>query len=135
VPRALVKPGEQGARRGFSISILGGEIDLSALERLDDTDARARLMAVGGIGPWTADIYLLSALRRPDVWPSGDLALAVAVQEIKRLPERPTPKELDRIALPWRPWHAVAARMLWHHYLSTRNRRGDGAAYPAAAPI
>jgi len=117
---------------GLARSILDGAIDLSELAGLDDVEVRARLMALSGIGPWTADIYLLSALRRPDIWPSGDLALATAVHEIKKLPARPAPQELDRIALPWRPWRAVAARMLWHHYLSTRGARG---APTGAAPI
>ena len=60
------------------------------------------------------------ALRRPDVWPKGDLALAVAAQDVKRLASRPTPDELDDLAAPWHPWRAVAARLLWHHYLSSR---------------
>jgi DNA-3-methyladenine glycosylase II len=60
----------------------------------------------------------MMALLRPDIWPSGDLALATAMQEVKRLPSRPVPEELDEIAKPWRPWRAVAARILWHHYLS-----------------
>lgn len=58
------------------------------------------------------------ALRRPDVWPSGDLALAQAVQQVKRLRSRPTPDELDAIGAAWRPWRGVAARVLWHYYLS-----------------
>jgi DNA-3-methyladenine glycosylase II len=74
-------------------------------------------------------IYLLMALRRPDIWPKGDLALAVAAQGVKRLASRPTPDELDDLAASWRPWRAVAARLLWHHYLSSRaseqRRRSD----------
>jgi DNA-3-methyladenine glycosylase II len=92
----------------------------AALEGLSDAKARAALIGLKGIGPWSADIYLLMALRRPDVWPKGDLALAVAAQAVKRLASRPTPDELDNLAAPWRPWRAVAARLLWHHYLSSR---------------
>lgn len=95
-----------------------GELDLAELERLDDWAVRSRLIRITGIGPWTADIYQLMALRRPDVWPVGDLALAVAVQGVKDLPARPGPEELERLAQPWRPWRAVAARILWHFYLN-----------------
>jgi DNA-3-methyladenine glycosylase II len=85
-----------------------------------------------GIGPWTADIYLLMALLRPDIWPSGDLALAIAVQRAKHLPTRPTPGDLEAIAEPWRPWRAVAARMLWHDYLNWRAAKAGLAGFPTA---
>lgn len=97
-----------------------GELDLEALARLGDDDVRAELTRVKGVGPWTADIYLLMALRRPDVWPGGDLALAVAAHEIKRLPARPGPAELEALAENWRPFRAVAARLLWQHYLNRK---------------
>ncbi|HZY41792.1 MAG TPA: DNA-3-methyladenine glycosylase 2 family protein, partial [Anaerolineae bacterium] len=71
---------------------------------------------------WTADIYLLMALRRPDVWPHGDLALAVAAHHVKHLPARPTYDELTAMSEAWRPWRAVAARVLWQYYLSQRKR-------------
>jgi DNA-3-methyladenine glycosylase II len=80
------------------------------------------LTALKGIGNWTADIYLLSALRRPDIWPVGDLALATAVQEVKRLRQRPTPERLEKLSQPWRPHRAVAARLFWHAYLSKRGQ-------------
>ncbi len=107
--------------RHLAQSILDGHFKLAALKKMDDATARAELLKLKGVGPWTADIYLLMALRRPDVWPSGDLALAVAVHRAKRLKARPTPDELDAIGVAWRPWRAVAARVLWHYYLSTRN--------------
>jgi DNA-3-methyladenine glycosylase II len=66
------------------------------------------------------DVYLLMALRRPDAWPVGDLGLLVAAQEVKQLPARPSPADLETLGEAWRPWRAVAARLLWHHYLSTR---------------
>ncbi len=97
--------------------------DLRELHHLQDDAARKMLVAFKGIGRWTADIYLLSALRRPDIWPAGDLALATAVQEVKRLRRRPSPERLERMSAPWRPWRAVAARLFWHHYLSERGRR------------
>jgi DNA-3-methyladenine glycosylase II len=107
-----------GYGRLLAEALLAGQLDLAALEQMDDATVRAQLTAIKGIGPWTANIYLLMVLRRPDIWPSGDLALAVAVQQIKQLPARPTTPELETIALAWQPWRAVAARLLWHHYLS-----------------
>ena len=133
-PRALLALDDSALRlAGFSRqkalycklaarSIVEGHLDLDALERLDDDAARAALVALKGVGPWTADIYLLRCLRRPDVWPSGDLALALAAREIKRLAARPTPAELDALAEPWRPWRSVAARILWNHYLHRSGR-------------
>jgi DNA-3-methyladenine glycosylase II len=108
--------------RCLSRAIVEGRLDLAALGAMDDATARSALVQIKGIGPWTADIYLLMALRRPDVWPSGDLALAKAAQRIKRLAVCPTPDELDAIGADWRPWRAVAARLLWHDYLDSRNR-------------
>jgi DNA-3-methyladenine glycosylase II len=96
--------------------------DLGDLHNLQDDAARKMLTAFKGIGNWTADIYLLSALRRPDIWPIGDLALATAVQEVKRLRQRPSPELLEKMSEPWRPWRAVAARLFWHHYLSKRGK-------------
>ena len=106
--------------RHLASAIVSRRFRPAALEGLSDEKARAALIGLKGIGPWSADIYLLMALRRPDVWPKGDLALAVAAQNVKRLASRPTPDELDDLAAPWRPWRAVAARLLWHHYLSSR---------------
>jgi DNA-3-methyladenine glycosylase II len=97
--------------------ISDGQLNLQALDALDDAGVKAELTKVKGIGAWTADIYLLMALRRPDAWPVGDLALAVAVQKVKRLAVRPAPGELAAIGEAWQPWRAVAARLLWHYYL------------------
>jgi len=93
-------------------------LDLEALVYLSDERAIEKLTSVKGIGQWTAKIYLLMALRRPDVWPVGDVALATAFRTLKGRPERPTQPELSEIALAWRPHRATAARMLWHYYLS-----------------
>jgi len=106
--------------RHLAQSITEGRFDLEELDVMDDETARSRLIELKGIGPWTADIYLLMALRRPDVWPSGDLGLVLAVQDIKRLSSRPNSEAMTAIAASWRPWRAVAARLLWHHYLSGR---------------
>jgi DNA-3-methyladenine glycosylase II len=92
-------------------------LNLRALAAMDDDTARAHLVAIKGVGPWTADIYLLMALRRPDIWPAGDLALAKAARVVKRLRQVPSQARLAEIAEDWQPFRAVAARMLWHHYL------------------
>lgn len=112
----------QKARYGRALAraVRDGSLDLEGLEHLDDEDARAELMKITGIGAWTADIYLLMALGRPDIWPRGDLALELAIQRIKGLGKRPTRDEALAISEPWRPWRAVAARLLWHAYLGER---------------
>jgi DNA-3-methyladenine glycosylase II len=101
-------------------AIGSGELDLEELRAMKDHQARAALTQLKGIGDWTVDIYLLMALLRPDVWPKGDLALAVAAQRLKKMKTRPTPDELELMAENWRPHRAVAARMLWHFYLSEK---------------
>ena len=105
--------------RGLAQAIVDGGFDIAGLRRLSDDEAKRELMSLKGVGRWTADIYLLMALRRPDVWPSGDLALAKAAQQVKNLPATPDYDRLDAMAEDWKPWRAVAARILWHHYLST----------------
>lgn len=108
-------------------SIDDGDLDLSALARENDETVMARLTAVKGIGPWTARIYLLMALCRPDVWPVGDIALATAYQKLKGLEKRPSQPELDELAQAWAPHRATAARLLWHYYLSgMQARTGNG---------
>lgn len=101
-------------------AVIDGELDLSKLSSSSDDEARAELVKLKGIGAWTAEIYLLRALLRPDAWPAGDLALQLAARQVKRLPVRPTSAELDALAERWRPWRAVAARLLWLHYLRGR---------------
>jgi len=109
--------------RSLARAIVEGEFDPEAVDALDDDAARAELIKLKGIGAWSADIYLLMALRRADVWPSGDLALVGALREVKRLRALPDAARIERLTRPWRPWRAVAARVLWHHYLSTPRRR------------
>jgi DNA-3-methyladenine glycosylase II len=106
--------------RELATAILSGRLDLDRLYGLDDEDARTALTRVKGIGRWTADIYLLLALRRPDIWPAGDLALATAVRQVMGLAAAPEPNRMEAIGAAWRPWRAVAARLLWHYYLSSR---------------
>lgn len=104
--------------RELARAVLDGTLELDALVSLADSEVCVALERVVGIGPWTSAIYLLMVLLRPDIWPPGDLALAVAVQDLKGLDRRPTSRELVEIAEQWRPWRSVAARILWHHYLN-----------------
>ncbi|MCJ7773042.1 MAG: hypothetical protein MUP22_07910 [Desulfobacterales bacterium] len=106
--------------RNLAEAIIDESLDLSEISNLDDAQAKEQLMNIKGIGPWTADIYLLMALGRPDIWPNGDIALASAVKKLKGFASRPTSEELNQISLKWKPWRAVAARILWHYYLSER---------------
>ena len=99
-------------------AIESGELDFDRVGQANDEKAIAMLTSVKGIGPWTAKIYLLMALCRPDVWPVGDIALATAVKNLKGWQIRPTQAELSEIALAWRPHRAAAARLLWHYYLN-----------------
>ncbi len=109
--------------RGLANAIATGQLDLSQLSRMDETAIRTELKRLKGIGDWTVDIYLLMALQRPDVFPKGDLALAIALQKLKGLATRPTPAELEAMTQHWRPWRAIAARLLWHYYLSNANSK------------
>jgi DNA-3-methyladenine glycosylase II len=97
-------------------AVVAGTLDFEVLNGLDDEAAHRALTKLPGIGSWTADIFLLSALSRSDSWPAGDLALRVAVQSLFGLERRPESGEMTAIAVPWRPWRAAAARLLWSHY-------------------
>jgi len=110
--------------RALATAVGSGALDLDGLADLDDGRVQAALEAVPGIGPWTSTIYLLMVLRRPDVWPVGDIALAQAVAEVKGRPARPSADEMATIGERWRPWRSVAARLLWHDYLRRRGRPG-----------
>lgn len=108
--------------RLLAAAIRSGALDLDGLAALDDGAAERALLAQPGIGLWTAAIYLLMALRRPDVWPASDLALVIAATEATGRVVRPTPAEMVALAEPWRPWRSVAARLLWVDYLGRRGR-------------
>lgn len=102
--------------------IVEGALDLEGLDTEPVENARKKLMALRGVGAWTADAYLLSALRRPDMWPVGDRALQIGAGEVLGLSKSPTESELEIIGEPWRPVRAAAARLIWHDYLSSRGR-------------
>src|SRR3954465_2681535 len=99
-------------------------IDLDALHDMPADDAHAALVALHGIGPWTADIYLLGCIGHADAWPAGDLALQEAARLAFGLRTRPTTKEMGPLAEPWRPYRAVAARLLWTYYRAVKQREG-----------
>jgi DNA-3-methyladenine glycosylase II len=128
-PSAILGLGEGGMRGAgltrqkaryiaeLAAALGSGRLVLDSLTAADDDDVRRTLMAIPGIGRWTADVYLLLAMRRPDVWPAGDMALASSMRQVKRLAHRPSPLEMLQLGDAWRPWRAVAARLLWHSYL------------------
>lgn len=117
--------------RALASAVVAGDLDLDAVATLGDAAAHEALVAIPGVGPWTATIYLLMVLGRPDVWPVGDIALAQAVAEVKGLAGRPGPAEMAAIGEAWRPWRSVAARLLWLEYLGRRGRgQGEGPASP-----
>ena len=107
---------------GLAVSVTEGRFDLAGLAGLDDERARTTLLSLTGVGPWTADVYLLSCLRRPDVWPVGDRALQVGTGEVLGLAAPPPPSRLLPIGQRWRPFRSVAARLIWHDYLARRGR-------------
>jgi DNA-3-methyladenine glycosylase II len=112
------------ALKEIARAIARGDLKLATLGDIDAEAAHAALTAVHGIGPWTADIYLLASLGHADAWPAGDLALQEAARLAFALKARPTAKEMMPLAEPWRPWRAVAARVLWTYYRAVKGREG-----------
>jgi DNA-3-methyladenine glycosylase II len=106
--------------RELATAITSGNLDLQSFENLSNEEIKVELKKIKGIGDWTADIYLLMAMLRADVMPKGDLALHAAWQRLNRLERRPAADEFLRIAERWKPLRSVAARLLWHFYLSAR---------------
>jgi DNA-3-methyladenine glycosylase II len=115
--------------RAISVAVLDGSLDLDAIGGADADAAHAALVQVKGIGPWTADVYLLSCLGHPDAWPAGDVALQAAAGDLLGLAGRPDAKAMAAIGERWRPFRAVAARLLWAHY---SRLRGGRSAEPAS---
>ena len=107
----------------LALAVHDGSLSLARIARAADVEGRSALLALRGIGPWSADIYYLMALRRPDVWPVGDLALAIALKDVKRLRRLPDARRQLEMSAAWAPWRSVAARLLWHYYLTTRRTR------------
>jgi DNA-3-methyladenine glycosylase II len=106
---------KQKHMKSISGAILEGTLDLKRVRALHDDDARAHLTAIKGIGPWTADIYLMSSLGRADVWPVADVGLQAALTRVLGLRKRPNEKRMEKLSQTWRPWRTVVARLLWMH--------------------
>lgn len=109
---------KQGYARSLAELTLSGELDLEQLPH-DDEEAIAQLIRVKGIGRWSAEIYLLFAEGRPDIFPAGDLAVQIELGRLMGLPERPSEKTVRLMAEVWRPWRGAAAIFAWHHYNTT----------------
>jgi DNA-3-methyladenine glycosylase II len=133
-PDGILSLGDQGLRAlgfsrqkaiyavGLAVAAIEGRLDLAALAREPDEVVLAELIRLPGVGLWTAEIYLMFCLQRPDVLPAGDLALRAAAGLIKRKRTRPEESALRRMGEAWRPWRSVASRLLWHYYAQTRAR-------------
>ena len=135
----LVRVGLSNAKiktlKAIAKAMHGNEIDLATLADMPADDAHAALTRLHGIGPWTADVYLLACIGHADAWPAGDIALQEAARVAFGLPARPSTKEMGPLAEPWRPYRAVAARLLWSYYRAVKQREGvliENAAKPAA---
>src|SRR4051812_20535217 len=124
----LARVGLSGAKiktlKAIARAIDHADIDLTSLADLPADDAHAALVALHGIGPWTADIYLLACIGHADAWPAGDLALQEAARIALGLKTRPTAKEMIPLADSWRPWRGVAAHLLWAYYAAVKRRDG-----------
>ena len=104
----------------IALALRDGGLDLAAIDALEPAQARAALTAVKGLGPWSADVYLLFCAGHPDVWPAGDLALQEGARMALNLRARPDAARMERLGERWRPWRAVAARLLWAYYGAMR---------------
>jgi DNA-3-methyladenine glycosylase II len=124
-----------GHARALATAFTEGRLATAALAALSDEAAIATIASVRGLGRWTAEIYLLFALGRDDVFPAADLALAAAAAHVKGLAERPTPAALRALAEPWRPYRALAARLLWHHWRHVTGRPAMDDLTPAPEPL
>ncbi|MDQ2101502.1 DNA-3-methyladenine glycosylase family protein [Azospirillum isscasi] len=111
-----------GYARGLARTVADGGLDFDAIHGMDDEEAIAALVALKGIGRWTAEIYLMMAMERPDIWPVGDLAIQLGVQRLKGWAEKPTPAQLLAVAEPWRPHRSLAAKLVWHHYVALQEQ-------------
>ncbi|MBB3948193.1 DNA-3-methyladenine glycosylase II [Rhizobium skierniewicense] len=105
-----------------AVAIVEGRLDLDALNTLDEAKAFAQLMTLKGVGPWTAQVYLMFCCGYADIFPHGDVALQAAVARAFHMQTRPSAKSLGEIACQWAPWRSVAARLFWSYYASVTRR-------------
>jgi DNA-3-methyladenine glycosylase II len=110
--------------RALATAILEGRLRLAELSSMSDEEAIAHLSAVRGLGRWTAQVHLLFAEDRPDIFPEGDIALAASLAQLRGLLARPSPRTLTALAGEWRPYRSLAARLLWHHWRHATGRPG-----------
>lgn len=108
--------------RALAQAFLDGTLDTQRLMLLDDEAAIEAIASIKGLGRWTAEVYLLFAFERLDVFPAGDIALAASLAHLKTLAARPDPKTLRELSLAWRPYRSLAARLLWHHWRHVTGR-------------
>jgi DNA-3-methyladenine glycosylase II len=120
---------KMGYARGLANAVASGTLNFAALDRAADADVLATLVALKGIGRWSAEVYLIFALGRPDIWPAADLGLQVAAAECLGLGERPREPVLREMGDTWQPWRSVAACLFWQSYLHARGRNA-----PSLAP-
>jgi DNA-3-methyladenine glycosylase II len=113
---------KMGYARGLSDAVVSGRFDFERLARAGDEEAEAELVALKGIGRWSAEIYLIFALGRANIWPAGDLGLQLAIAECLNLDARPKELAVREMGEQWRPWRTVAACLFWQSYLHARNR-------------
>jgi len=125
VRRTGFSRGKYLALRAVAEAIVAGELDLAHIDGLPAEDAVARLVALKGIGPWTAEVYLLFCAAHPDIFPAGDLALLKAAQHGLGLDVRPTIKEMIGIARDWSPHRSAAALLFWRYFAALKNRESS----------
>jgi DNA-3-methyladenine glycosylase II len=124
---------KQRHMKSIASAILDGSLDLKRVRAMHDDDARAHLTAVKGIGPWTADIYLMGSLGRADIWPVGDVALQAAIARALKLRKRPNEKGMEKLSKNWKPWRTVAARLFWMHEDGIRKEKREAERLAKAA--
>ena len=113
---------EIGLSRGIAEAIISGTFSLRKIANMGDEQAIAEMMNLKGIGRWTAEVYLIFALRRPDLWPIDDLGIVKGVMGMKGLTSRPSRQELVQIGELYKPWRSAAARMMWHYTNVSRGK-------------
>jgi DNA-3-methyladenine glycosylase II len=116
---------KQKHMKAVAAAIMDGSLDLRRVRKMHDDRAREHLTAVKGIGPWTADIYLMTSLGRADIWPAGDVGLQAAIHRALKLRRRPNEKQMEKLSANWRPWRTVAARMFWIHEDAIRREKKE----------
>jgi DNA-3-methyladenine glycosylase II len=119
---------KQKHMKSIATALLDGSLDLQRVRRLDDDAARAHLTAIKGIGPWTADVYLMASLGRADIWPVGDVALQASIARVLGMRKRPNEKSMEKLSRIWRPWRTVVARLFWTHEDDIRREKREALA-------